>query len=130
MSNNYYFINLTNHPASRWSAEQLDSAKRYGVVVDMEFPQIPPTAESVDIKKLAKSIAADVRGTYQDAGICVLVQGEMTLTYALVHMFQQYGFDCVAACSERVSEEVVNADGTTSKKSTFKFVQFREYPTF
>ena len=130
MANNYYFINLTNHPSSKWSADQFDSARRYGNVVDMAFPPVSSTVDTMDIVKLAKSIASDVRGTYQDAGICVLVQGEMTLTYALVHEFQQYGFDCVAACSDRVSEEVVNPDGTTSKKSTFKFVQFREYPTF
>lgn len=129
MSNNYYFINLTNHPASRWSAEQLDSAKRYGKVVDMEFPQIPPTATQEDIKKMAKSIAEDICGTYQ-IGDGVLVQGEMTFTYAIVHELQSHGIVCFAACSDRVTEEVVNPDGTTTKRSTFKFVQFREYPTF
>lgn len=129
MANNY-FINFTNHPASKWSADQLDSAKRYGEVVDFAFPQVAATVDTMDIVKLAKSIAADICGTYQDAGICALVQGEMTFTYAIVHELQSYGIVCFAACSDRVSEEVVNPDGTTTKRSTFKFVQFREYPTF
>jgi hypothetical protein len=129
MSNSYYFINITNHPAAKWSAEQLDSAKRYGNVVDIPFPQISPTATQDEIKKMAKSLAADICGTYQ-IGDGALVQGEMTFTYVLVHELQARGIVCFAACSERVTEEVVNPDGTTTKRSTFKFVQFREYPTF
>lgn len=129
MSNNYYFLNISNHPASKWSADQLDFAKSYGNIVDIPFPQIPPTAESAEIKKIAKSIAADICGTYQ-IGDGALVQGEMTFTYALVHELQERGIVCFAACSDRVTEEVVNPDGTTTKHSIFKFVQFREYPTF
>ena len=129
MPNNYYFLNISNNPSSKWSTDQLDSAKSYGNVVDIPFPQIPPTTESAEIKKMAKSIASDICGTYQ-IGDVALVQGEMTFTYVLVHELQARGIVCFAACSDRVTEEVVNTDGTTTKQSIFKFVQFREYPTF
>ena len=125
------FVNLTNHPSAKWNSEQLSEAKKYGDIIDMNFPQVSPTANILDIMGLAKSMVADICGTYDsDTELHILVQGEMTLTYALVSEFHKKEVDCYAACSDRVTEEVVNPDGTTSKKSTFKFVQFREYPTF
>ena len=44
------FINLSNHPHFRWLPEQLKAAERYGEVVDLPFPQIPPqmTGEELD----------------------------------------------------------------------------------
>ena len=44
------FINLSNHPHCRWLPEQLKAAERYGEVVDLPFPQIPPqmTGEELD----------------------------------------------------------------------------------
>lgn len=57
----------------------------------------------------------------------VMIQGEMTFTYAMIQLLLVKGITSVAACSDRVSNEVVQADGTTKKVSEFKFVQFREY---
>lgn len=125
------FVNLTNHSSTKWSSEQLSAAKKYGTVIDMTFPPVSPTANILDIMGLAKSMVADICGTYDsDTEIRVLVQGEMTLTHALVSEFHKKEVDCYAACSDRVTEEVVNADGTTTKKATFKFVQFRMYPVY
>ena len=125
------FINMTNHPSEKWSSKQLYAAHKYGDVVDIQFPQVSPTASIPNIINMARSIVADICGTYDsDTKITVLVQGEMTLTYALVSEFYRREVDCYAACSDRVTEEVVNPDGTTTKKVTFKFIQFRMYPTF
>ena len=125
------FINFTNHSSDKWSSEQLSAAQKYGDVVDFAFPQVSATATQDDIIKIARSIVSDICGTYDsETEICVLVQGEMTLTYALVSEFHKKDIDCYAACSDRVTEEVVNPDGTTTKKVTFKFIQFRMYPTF
>ena len=125
------FINFTNHSSAKWSSEQLSAAQKYGEVVDFAFPQVAATATQDEIIKIARSIVSDICGTYDsETEIRVLVQGEMTLTYALVHMFHNIGIPCYAACSDRVTEEIVNPDGTTTKKATFKFVQFRMYPTF
>ena len=34
------FVNFSNHPSFRWSAEQLSAAETYGRVIDEPFP--PP----------------------------------------------------------------------------------------
>lgn len=126
------FINLSNHPSAKWSSEQLKAAPRYGDVVDIAFPPVAATANINDIMSLAKSMVADICGAYAspDTDIRVLVQGEMTLTHALVCEFQNNIIDCYAVCSDRITEEVVNPDGTTTKKAIFKFVQFRVYPVY
>lgn len=124
------FINLTNHPSAKWSSEQLTASRKYGEVVDMAFPPVAATANILDIMGLARSMVADICGAYSDSEIRVLVQGEMTLTHALVCEFHKNIIDCYAACSDRITEEVVNSDGTTTKKAIFKFVQFRMYPVY
>ena len=125
------FINFTNHSSAKWSSEQLSAAQKYGEIVDFAFPQVAATATEDEIIKIARSIVSDICCTYDsETEIRVLVQGEMTLTYALVYMFHDIGIPCYAACSDRVTEEIVNPDGTTTKKATFKFVQFRMYSTF
>ena len=45
-------INLSNHPSSNWSGDQLDAAKKYGEIVDLQFPNISPDASSNQIAVL------------------------------------------------------------------------------
>ncbi len=40
------FINLTNHPSTKWGADQLAAAKKYGNIVDIPFPAVDPEASS------------------------------------------------------------------------------------
>lgn len=132
MSNNYYFLNISNHPSSNWSKEQLDAVND-AVIEDLSFPFIRANGTTAEIANQARCLVdAIISGGHENDtnNITAMVQGEMTFTYAIVHELQARGITCVAACSDRIVEEVVNPDGTTTKKSTFKFVQFREYPTF
>ena len=115
------FINLTNHPSSGWSEEQLKAARQYGEVVDISFPNIEPYFTSKDISELADDVVESIK--LLDSHLVVHVMGEMTLTYAVVSRLKALGVTCVASTTERIVKMM--PDG--KKVSDFKFVQFREY---
>lgn len=56
--------------------------------------------------------------------IHALVQGEFSLTVALLRKLQDKGITCLAATTERVASD--DAEGRSTR--TYKFVRFREYP--
>lgn len=120
-------LNVSNHPFEKWSPEQKEAAvKNYGPVTDVPFPNVPPGATTGVVEDLARKLYNEHIAPLHD-GLgdpkAVLVQGEMTLTYALVDMLRVEDIPAVAATTERVVAD--NPDGT--KTSTFKFVQFRPY---
>lgn len=120
------FVNISNHPSSKWSPAQIEAAKRLGggEIVDIEFPNVPPEATSADIEKMAKTITQKVLSLQTKSPfITAMVQGEHTLTVALVKELMFFGIQCVAATSERIVKE--NPDGT--KTVRFEFKQFRNY---
>ena len=133
------FVNFSNHPSQKWSKEQLDAAVALGgIVVDVPFPVVPPTATCDDVRRLAEgevaAILALVLTSDPSHPIVVLVQGEMTLTFGIVamlmdsvHSTHDRPIRCVAACSDRRTVEVVQPDGSTKKESVFAFVDFRDY---
>ena len=116
------FINLTNHPSDKWSAEQRDAAKEYGEIVDIPFPDISPETGEDAIKDLAEQYVEKILSYTDNNAIAVHVMGEMTFVHALVTRLKENGIRCVASTTERMVKE---EDG--KKISEFKFVQFREY---
>ena len=52
----------------------------------------------------------------------------MTLTFRVVRLLQAQGVAVVAACSERRTLCLTDADGCTRRTSEFRFVRFRAYP--
>ena len=44
------FINFTNHTSSKWSDAQLQAAKEYGAIFDIQFPSIEPECTRADIQ--------------------------------------------------------------------------------
>ena len=124
------FINLSNHKSTGWSPEQLQAAKELGGEVrDFSFPNVPPNYTSYEVYHLAQSIVRDVIGTLKssnDKDNAIMVQGEFSLTVAIVGFLRKEDILMVVSTSERTVEEEVLPDGSTVKKSVFKFVQFRE----
>lgn len=118
------FVNHTNHPAERWSEVQRVAAEKYGDIVDMPFPRIPPDWGEGEIAELAAMLAADIG---ELAPAAVLCQGEYSYTYRLVRELARQGIVCLSACSDRVVEEVTEADGSVRRVSYFDFVRFRRY---
>lgn len=118
-------INITNHPSSNWSAEQLRSADVYGGVTDLPFPSVDPSGDADYFSSLADEYTGKVLAIPGDNA--VLVQGEFVLTYRLVNRLKQKGIKCLAAETKRNTVETVDGNGNTIRTSVFKFEQFMEY---
>lgn len=115
------FINLTNHPSSGWSEEQLKAAQQYGEIVDLSFPNIEPYFTTKDINDMAENTVDGIMKL--DMHPVVHVMGEMTFTFAVVSRLKAIGVSCMASTTERL----VKMTPEGKKISEFKFIQFREY---
>jgi hypothetical protein len=113
-------LNLSNHPSTAWPQNQLASASRWGDIQDLPFPQIDPSAQQNNIEALAKSYLTKILKLNPAA---VHLMGELTFSFALVHLLKSHGFTVLASTTHRTTE--VRPDGT--KISKFEFVQFRHY---
>lgn len=117
------FINLSNHPSEYWDSTQLESAHRYGEVVDLPFPCIEPQQSKEDILLLAEDYAQRILDIRTDEAVVVHVMGEMTFTYNVVRKLKDKGITCVASTTNRDT----HYDEEGRKVSGFGFVMFREY---
>lgn len=118
------FINHTNHPSSRWGAEQISAARAYGEVLDVPFPVVNPNATAEEVSRL---VQGNLKKFLEIEPIAVLCQGEYNYTFAMVEQLKTHGVLVMAATTERVTAEEILADGSTHHVSNFRFVQFREY---
>ena len=123
------FFNISNHPSARWSDSHRAAAEKLGgEIFDIQFPAVSPLAEGLEILELANDVAnyvTSLASSESGSFTVAMVQGEFTLTMALVCLLQERGIRCVAACSTR--RVVENGDG--SKTVHYNFVQFRDYPS-
>lgn len=117
-------VNFTNHPCVNWSDEQLAAAERWGNIVDLCFPNVPAESDETDIAALADTYCSRICALDPNA---VLVQGEMSLTFAVARRLHQSGIIVLCAASERVCKTETERDGSVVRRSVFKFVRFREY---
>lgn len=118
------FINHTNHPSVNWPEAERRAAQRFGEIVDVLFPEIAAEASEDEVERLA---VAGVEQILAQQPAAVLCQGEFTYTYAVVRRLQAQNIPVLAACSERIVEEKLEADGSTRRVSRFYFVRFRAY---
>lgn len=127
------FINISNHPTTKWSGDQLEAIHSFpnvDKIVDIPFPQINPEWDELDVLQKAEEMFNNIMHQYNDItnDIIFHIMGEMTFVYAFVSMVQKhFGHKCicVASTTERIVEE---KDGV--KTSVFKFKRFRGYPSF
>ena len=117
-------INMTNHPSTIWSREQRTEAEKYGEILDMPFPVVPPDMGEEGVSDMAETFLRQILPLHPDAVLC---QGEMTLTYALVSRLAAQGIPVLAACSDRITEETAEPDGSIRRVSRFVFTRFRQY---
>lgn len=117
-------LNLSNHPLSTWTDEQVKVAKeQYGTVQDLPFPQVSPDATPNDIQRLAEEYLSKIQNIGSPEQVSVHLMGELNLTFALVSLLKANGYTCVASTTEREVKEFCNHQ----KLSEFHFVQFRKY---
>lgn len=117
------FINLSNHPSSSWSANQLENARQYGEVLDIPFPDVPPVEGEEYIASLSVEYAHEIIEHYDPSVDVIHIMGEMCFSFALVRLLQESGFVCVASTSERIVKE----DRPGHKEVFFNFIRFRQY---
>ena len=118
------FINHTNHPSEKWSAEQIAAAENFGEIFNFPFPAVNPHATSEEVRKL---VADNLKKILEQEPAAVLCQGEFNYTFEMVSQLKNCGVLVMAATTERISFEEIQADGSTRQISTFRFVRFREY---
>ena len=121
------FINLSNHPSSKWSEEQREAAAKYGEITDIDFPVIDPKADTESVKTLASEMADRIFSLISSEESAVLVQGEFTYAYNVVSILKAKGIRVVAATTAREVVEETDTSGATIKKAIFRFIRFREY---
>lgn len=117
------FLNLSNHPCSSWTAEQLAAAREFGDIMDLPFPQVAPDAAEEEIGRLAGEQVALIRKYAAEHDVTVHVMGEMSLTYSLVSRLTALGIRCVCSTSYRV----VRDEGDGKRLVEFHFNKFRSY---
>lgn len=118
------FVNHTNHPSEQWGAAQRAAAEKFGEIVDIPFPAVAPNADEVEVLEMVNT---NLREILKMKPAAVLCQGEFNYTFAMVEALKKSGVVVLAATSERVVEEIVDADGSAKKVSIFRFVRFRRY---
>ncbi len=119
-------FNISNHPLSEWSAEQLTEAKRlWGGVEDIPFPQVDPDATTEQVNQLAEQLCELYVQIVEraEAGSAFHIMGELNFTFSIVTLLKQRGCRVYASTSHRQS--VVVSEGKMLK--SFCFHQFREY---
>lgn len=116
------FVNISNHPSSKWGEKQTEAARKWGEIVDIQFPNIPPFASEEEVFDIAMEVAKKLKNI--DNGSCVHVMGELGATWYIVdYVLSSLCYtDCVYSTTER---KVIERDG--QKISTFEFVRFRHY---
>lgn len=121
-------LNISNHPVSKWSAKQKTAAeKKFGQIIDVEFPSISPGATSDEIRGMAVSfgnkIIAEYSKEFSKSGKTrIHLMGEITFCFALIDYLGREKYDFYASTSERISEQKGNR-----KIVEFRFVKFRKY---
>ena len=116
-------INLSNHPSTDWSPEQLQQASQYGPVVDLPFPEVEAQEDETYIAGLAQEYTDKIINIAKHKPATVHTMGEMTLTFAMVKRSQAAGYTCIASSAQRVVQELPNHKFL----KTFRFIRFRQY---
>jgi hypothetical protein len=118
-------LNLSNHPSAKWpDAQRMAALNQYGEIRDLAFPQIPPGANTDEVRQIAEKYEIKIRQLAIDhPRLTVHVMGELTFTHMLVNHLSEIGIPCVASTTERIVTEESNG----KKISHFNFIQFRSY---
>jgi len=116
------FLNISNHPSTKWVPRQLAAAQVLGTtVVDVPFPNVPPLATEADVAAIAKNLVASLASPVAGADDYAMVQGEQSLCWELSRRLIALGWRVCVATTER---KVIEGEGG-QKTATFQFCQFR-----
>lgn len=118
-------VNLSNHPKSNWSHDQIEAALPYGTIIDLPFPEIDPDASEETVTEIACKFLEEIMKMLKDSREplnAVHLMGEMTFCFTLGTLLLEKGIPCIASTTRR--EVFQNG---ASKTSVFTFCRFRKY---
>ena len=118
------FVNFTNHPLGQWDEEQIEGARKYGDIVDLDFPNVDAAADEGEIRKLARECVDKILKLQPTAVLC---QGEFCLAYQVITLLKEKNITVLAACSERNVKECSMPGQERKKEVIYRFRRFREY---
>lgn len=126
------FVNMSNHPVASWGKEQFDTIGYMGYKGPVDFvekmPMVDPSMSTEGVEQLAQELVVKLLSMGKIHG--VMVAGEPLLTYYIINMLFMNDIKCYSATTKRVVTETQNDDGTTTKRSVFNFIQWREYKEY
>ncbi|MCR4644634.1 MAG: TM1812 family CRISPR-associated protein [Oscillospiraceae bacterium] len=120
------FVNFSNHPSDKWSAEQRSAALALASVQkieDVPFPQVSAEASETDITGLAVKYAQEIAEMRPAVVMCM---GETGLCFEMVNRLKSKSIRVVYTTTEREASEHVTEQSAV-KTSVFRFVRFRDY---
>ena len=121
---------LLNHPLSEEQKADLQKGYDVSSIATLDdnfkglFSQVPADAGKEEVYTLAEKF---VELAEKEQAQILVVQGEPTLTFAIVKMASEEGLTCLAATTKRESQEITLPDGGVKKVNVFRHVRFREY---
>jgi len=119
-------INLSNHPVSSWSNNQIETAqKQFGKIIDMDFPNVNPNWSEVEIEELSDKYFDDIiliLNNSKEKTNAVHVMGELNFTFNIVTKLLNNRIICVASTTQRNTKNIGD-----KKLTEFNFVKFRKY---
>ena len=119
-------INISNHPITTWSSEQITMAKSlWGDVCDVALPNIDPHLDGVEVLHKAENDVEKYCSIIKqyDEMSAFHIMGESVYCFHVVNILKKMGYKVVASTTERHNVEYKNGN----KISHFEFVRFREY---
>ena len=107
------FINISNILSKDWSEKQLYEARKWGKIVDIEFPYIHPIDSDDMFEEILDRIKQKIGKLNLKKGDCVCIAGEYGITFDII--------DYVYSCLHYVSSCYPVIDNDKN------FIKFRFY---
>lgn len=119
-------INVSNHPSSKWSKEQIDACNG-AAILDLQFPNINSKATAYEMDAACYAFADWLTSAVYGVDkhyVHFLVAGELGAHFRITGFLKMAGYSVIQATSER--NTVVSEDGKT-KTVTFNFGILRQF---
>ena len=117
-------FNISNHPASKWSKEQIAACN--AIIFDIPFPNINPEATAYEMDAACYAYAdwlTSLAEGLDKSNVTFHIAGQQGALFRIVGFLKMGGHNVVFASSKRI----VETHEDNSKTVRFEFTQFTSY---